>query len=145
MSDMEQGTPINDIEENDTELVQSILQEMKSKENEQQMQQMQQQQQQQMPQYDDDDDDDIEDYEMENNHMMYEEKQTPLVEKILNELKEPLIVIISFVLFNLPMLDKFASKFIPMAYHNGNISLIGLMMKAVTVGLLFYGVKMLLN
>jgi len=144
MSDMDQGTPINNIEENDTELVQSILQEMKSKENDQQMQQMQQHQQ--MPQYDDDDDDDdVDDYEMENNHMMYEEKPMPLVEKILNELKDPLIVIICFVLFNLPMLDKFAAKFIPMAYHNGNISLIGLMMKAVTVGLLFYGVKVLLN
>tara|TARA_B100000900_G_C20462892_1_gene668053 strand:+ start:352 stop:816 length:465 start_codon:yes stop_codon:yes gene_type:complete len=149
-----ESTPIQNLqqsneggEEDDSRIVQSILQEM----NEQgqsmpeqnsapQMQVMPQQQQQQymqqeMPEYDPDDA--YEAYEE-----VQEYKKETLVQTILREVREPLVVIALYVLTNLPMLDKLITKNIPKTMTNtGGVNIIGVSLKAVVVGIIFYIIK----
>ena len=65
-----------------------------------------------------------------------------LVDKIINEVREPLIVIMCFIIFNLPMLDNIGSKYVKKAYNElGRPNIIGLMVKALLVGIIFYLIK----
>ena len=150
-----ESTPIQNLqqsneggEEDDSRIVQSILQEMNEQGNNQQqnmpeqnsapqMQVMPQQQymQQEMPEYDPDDA--YEAYEE-----VQEYKKETLVQTILREVREPLVVIVLYVLTNLPMLDKLITKNIPKTMTNtGGVNIIGVSLKAVVVGIVFYIIK----
>ena len=153
-----ESTPIQNLQqsneggdEDDSRIVQSILQEMNEQGNNQQqnmpeqnsapqMQVMPQQQQQQymqqeMPEYDPDDA--YEAYEE-----VQEYKKETLVQTILREVREPLVVIALYVLTNLPMLDKLITKNIPKTMTNtGSVNIIGVSLKAVVVGIVFYIIK----
>ena len=150
-----ESTPIQNLqqsneggEEDDSRIVQSILQEMNEQGNNQQqnmpeqnsapqMQVMPQQQymQQEMPEYDPDDA--YEAYEE-----VQEYKKETLVQTILREVREPLVVIVLYVLTNLPMLDKLITKNIPKNMTNtGGVNIIGVSLKAVVVGIVFYIIK----
>lgn len=151
-----ESTPIQNLqqsneggEEDDSRIVQSILQEMNEQGNNQQqnmpeqnsapqmqvMPQQQQYMQQEMPEYDPDDA--YEAYEE-----VQEYKKETLVQTILREVREPLVVIVLYVLTNLPMLDKLITKNIPKTMTNtGSVNIIGVSLKAVVVGIVFYIIK----
>ena len=58
---------------------------------------------------------------------------------LLVELKRPLIIIALCIAFSLPALNKTLLNFIPkLATENGDMSLIGIIVKAILVGILFY-------
>ena len=149
-----ESTPIQNLsqsnqgEEDDSRIVQSILQEMNEQGGQQQnlpeqnsapqmqvMPQQQQYMQQEMPEYDPDDA--YEAYEE-----VQEYKKETLVQTILREVREPLVVIALYVLTNLPMLDKLITKNIPKTMTNtGGVNIIGVSLKAVVVGIVFYIIK----
>ena len=151
-----ESTPIQNLqqsneggEEDDSRIVQSILQEMNEQGNNQQqnmpeqnsapqmqvMPQQQQYMQQEMPEYDPDD-------AYEAFEEVQEYKKETLVQTILREVREPLVVIALYVLTNLPMLDKLITKNIPKTMTNtGGVNIIGVSLKAVVVGIVFYIIK----
>ena len=69
-------------------------------------------------------------------------QQKTFTEKILDEMKNPLIVSVLFVLFSLKQLDTSVIKFIPKALSaTGEITPIGLATKGLIVGVVFYLLK----
>ena len=80
-----------------------------------------------------------------NGYHQFIEKPTPetfSLEMILDESKLPLVVALLVVVFNLKQLDSSVIKFIPKALgEDGNITTIGLLIKGLVAGVLFYLAK----
>lgn len=80
-----------------------------------------------------------------NGYHQFIEKPTPetfSLEMILDETKLPLVVALLVVVFNLKQLDSSVIKFIPKALgEDGNITTIGLLIKGLVAGVLFYLAK----
>lgn len=151
---MEQNTPIQNLQqsnegEDDSRIVQSILQEMKHQEGSQQnlpeqsnTPQMQVMPQGQQPQYMQPEPE----YEPDDVYDSYDDvqefKKQSLVDTILKEVREPIVVILLYVATNLPMINKLITKYIPKTVTNtGNVNLIGTSLKAIIVAILFYIIK----
>lgn len=137
----------------DQELVQSIIQEIKSQENPPP-------QTAPPPQaYEDDQAEDAQPNQEQ--YQYYEEaapryqreppppepKRQPLVEtslwkRLWNELKEPLLVLVLYILSNLRILDKVFMRYVPrMASEIGTLNFVGVLAKGIIVTMLFFLIK----
>lgn len=62
-----------------------------------------------------------------------------MISRIMNKLKNPLVVFIILFIMLLPVLDKYLSKVLPNLYvNNNNLSIIGVFVKSIIGTLLFY-------
>jgi len=152
---MEQSTPIQNLQqpneggEDDSRIVQSILQEMKHQEGSQQnlpeqssAPQMQIMPQGQQPQYMQQE----QEYEPDDVYDSYDDvqefKKQSLVDTVMKEVREPFVIILLYMATNLPMINKLITKYIPKTITNtGNVNLIGTSLKAIVVAILFYIIK----
>jgi len=135
------STPISSIrrEQDNSELVQNILQEMESGGGQQQQQQMgQQMHQQRQPQqkkYDDE-----EEYE-EYFDDIVEHKQLSSTDMMISELKLPAIVVLLVFLTNFEVINKMIVTNIPKLASGGELTMTGIIFKAAIAGVIFYVVK----
>ena len=154
-----ESTPIQNLpqsnqgEEDDSRIVQSILQEMSEQGGQQQnlpeqnsAPQMQVMSQGQQPQYMQPNVEQMPEYDADEMYDSYEDvqdfKKQSLVDTILKEVREPLVVILLYIGTNLPMLDKLITRYIPKTMtSSGGVNLIGTSLKAIVVAILFYIIK----
>ena len=70
------------------------------------------------------------------------EKEESLPMKILNAAKSPLVVLVLFVFFSLPLFDKYLGILIPRFFvNNQTITMFGILFKSVLVSVLFFFVN----
>jgi len=144
--DMNQGMPN---QQEDTQLVDNILREIgdnganqnntqalnyqldeaqvpNNQQELQQMQHMQQMQQNNMQQMDD--------------SAMYSESEQPMANKIIDQLKEPLLVAVLVLVASLPFVTNMIKTYIPKTLDltTGNINMLGLLLKSLFVGIVYY-------
>ena len=153
--------PRNDIQEEQSQIVQNILNDLEDnsggsdEQNEQytetqqryQNRQFAQAQEQQVYQ----DQDDV--YSQDNDPQQYVQKQmspqprkqmggSSLSDRLLKELKSPLVIVLLFVLLNLEMVDTILGKYVPkISSAGGGLNIFGLVFKAVLAGLIYYVVS----
>jgi hypothetical protein len=128
---MSQGTPITQLRspptEDNSKVVDGILQEM-----EQSGGDNKQSEQPPKQQY----------YEEEEEHYDNYETELSFTDKIMMELKLPLLVALLVFLSNFNMLNTLLVKYIPRVIgSDGNMNIYGLLLKSVLAGLLFFVVK----
>jgi hypothetical protein len=76
---------------------------------------------------------------------MEPEPELSLVQKVTNEAKLPLVVMIMFLLLSLPQVNMLVTRFIPrFLAENGEITMTGLAFKAFVFGVIFFSVKFFL-
>ena len=70
-------------------------------------------------------------------------EEQPLYQKIIDELKNPLVVTLIVFLLSLPMTSEFITKYVPKTADivTNNINMLGLLLKSIIAGLLYYGLK----
>lgn len=154
---MSKGTPISKLrmDQDNSQMVQNILNEMDGQQGGgQPMPQMPQGQQPlapQQPQYQQEDfEPQMQQYE-EQYEPQYQEnfgggmnqfKELSTNEQLMEELKEPLLVVLLVLLANLEVVNSFLVKNLPkVLIANGELNLWGLVVKATLAGVLFYVVR----
>lgn len=136
---MSKSTPINQLRQDDnSEVVQNILNEMDTNPQMQSSQPMPQggKQPRYQQEYEPEDD-----YDEQDQYYM-PQKELSLTEKIISELKGPLLVAVLVFVINLNLFDDLLVKYVPkIAGIDGGVGMIGLLIKAVIAGALFYVIK----
>ncbi len=149
---MSKSTPISQLrkEQDNSELVQNILNNMENQPAmDPNMDQMPSQQMpnQQMPSHQprgqpeqyDDYEEEFEDYY---DGPVVKQKPMSTTDQIISEIKGPLLVALLVFLTNFDMVNQLLVKNIPkLAGHGGELNLIGLGLKAIVAGIIFYVVK----
>ncbi len=157
------STPIDKIPDDphrsldeDQELVQSIIKEIKQHESGGQSEDLQQEYQEDVPQQFAG----MQDSRQPQQQQYYEPppeqyqaqparpatKPLSLTQKILNESKDPLIVLLLYAVFGLPILDQMLVKYIPRVMTTaGNVGFIGVIFKGILLTIAFYLVKKLIK
>ena len=143
---MGKSTPINQLrqEQDNTELVQNILADMENQPNQMEEQQMsqqapQQQQQQQQEQFDQDYEDEYEGYE--DYGPMVQQKPMTATEQIIDEVKLPLLVVLLVFLTNFGQINQLIVQNVPRLASGGELNILGIAVKALVAGVVFYVVK----
>lgn len=73
-------------------------------------------------------------------------KSLTLVQKLINESKDPLLVLVLYAVFGLPLLDNLLMKYIPRVITtSGRVGFAGVMLKGILLTIAFYIVKKLLK
>ncbi len=156
---MPRSTPISQLNKGDnSEMVQNILNDMEQPQMPEPMTQMRQpqppmqppmQQPMEQPEYDDEGEDDEENYQDYGQgqgqgqmaKMPYYPPGMMGGESLMDQVKGPLIVVVLFILLNLDMVNQMMVKYIPKISAGGNVNMMGLVLKGVVAGLIFYLVK----
>jgi len=143
---MGKSTPINQLrqDQDNTELVQNILADMENQPNQMEEQQMsqqvpQQQQQQQQEQFDQDYEDEYEGYE--DYGPMVQQKPMTATEQIIDEVKLPLLVVLLVFLTNFGQINQLIVQNVPRLASGGELNILGIAVKALVAGVVFYVVK----
>lgn len=129
---MNKSTPINQIrgEQDNREAVDKILDEIEGGRGEDMMDQ------QQMPAQQDRYEPYGEQYEPQ-----YEQRMMSTNERIISEVKEPLLVVLLVFITNFSTFNNLLIQYIPKLGEHGELNMLGLLLKAVIAGIVFYAVK----
>lgn len=78
--------------------------------------------------------------------MTVPESKTSMMNNILENARDPVSIILLAFIMNLPMVDSLLLKYVPkVASLSGGMNYMGLLLKAVVIGVLFFATKKLLN
>jgi hypothetical protein len=65
-----------------------------------------------------------------------------LTDKIINQIKLPIVVAVLFVLLSLPQFNRILTKFVPrLLAETGELNMMGLLAKAIILAVLFFGIR----
>ena len=145
--EQQQSTEIRNLqnnEEEDPRIVQSILQEMNEEDNKNSPQMQQACPREPMQQYNQ------ELYDYENDEDMEEEYEQPvklsIYETIMKEIREPVLIILLYVSLNIPIVDQYLTRYIPqISSESGSLNTIGTVLKSLLLALVFYVVTKLIK
>jgi hypothetical protein len=74
--------------------------------------------------------------------MSYPEPELSLTDKILNQIKLPLIVAVLFVILSIPQFNRVLTRFVPrFLAETGELNMMGLFAKAIVLAILLVGVR----
>lgn len=142
------STPIDQVpddphpnDEEDPQMIQELLEQFNQGEQAAQPAQAAQQAQpaQQQFQYYPEPEQEGHEQEQEQYYEHYEEPPRSVAARIWGEAKAPLIVLALYLAFGLPLLDRTLTRYIPrIATEAGGMNLIGVLMKAIVVTIVFY-------
>lgn len=138
MTSIDRGTPINQLrgDQNTSDVVNNILTEMEHQDQPPMAPPSQQRYAPQEEQYEE------QYYEDEQEQSAPVVKQLSFSEKLLSEAKLPVLVVLLVFVANFSQLNKLLVEYVPKVVGNdGNINMLGLLVKAVLAGVLFYVVK----
>jgi len=138
MSSVDRATPINQLrgDQNTSDVVNNILTEMEHQDQPPMAPPSQQRYAPQEEQYEE------QYYEDEQEQSAPVVKQLSFSEKLLSEAKLPVLVVLLVFVANFSQLNKLLVEYVPKVVGNdGNINMLGLLVKAVLAGVLFYVVK----
>ena len=72
---------------------------------------------------------------------MEEQNNYNRLENVYNEIQTPVLIMLLYFLFQLPIVNSMVFKIFPRLFHkDGNLTMSGLLLKTSLYGLLYYGI-----